>query len=146
MYKACTSHLPSYLSSMVTRCSSVKGHCSLPPHFSWKVCCSCHTSCALNSKLTSSALTKDPNDCPVSLCTSELCKQGTVKLQLYCIVFEPPQRHLLPRDLEQVLRTQLLCATEACKSTSELNVRRVIVVLYYIVLKYTTIYGLLSVN
>src|SRR6218665_2716789 len=29
MYKACTNHLPSYLSSMVTPCSSVKSHSSL---------------------------------------------------------------------------------------------------------------------
>ena len=31
MYKACTNHLPSYLSSMVTPCSSGKGHSSQHP-------------------------------------------------------------------------------------------------------------------
>src|SRR6218665_849318 len=33
LYKVCTNHLPSYLSSMVTPCSSVKGHSSLRSTF-----------------------------------------------------------------------------------------------------------------
>ena len=40
---------------------------------------------ALNSKFTSSALPTDPNDFPALLCTSELCKEENVELQLYCI-------------------------------------------------------------
>src|SRR5678816_981237 len=39
---------------------------------------------ALNSKLTSSSLLMILNGCPASMCTSELCKEGIIKLQLYC--------------------------------------------------------------
>jgi len=38
------------------------------------------------SKLASSALPIDPNDFPASVCTSELCNNGYIRLQLYCIV------------------------------------------------------------
>ena len=34
-------------------------------------------------KFPISLSTMYPNDCPASMCTSELCKEGTVKLQLY---------------------------------------------------------------
>ena|SRR6218665_672038 len=114
MYKACTNHLPSYLSSMVTACSSVKGRSSLrpasagrcvvpgwrlvygrrsftipgpsiwnslPPH----VCQFSHRD-IFRSKLNSVALPINSNDCQASVCTSELCKKGTIKLQLYCVV------------------------------------------------------------
>ena len=41
---------------------------------------------ALNWRVASSALPMDSNDFPASLCTSELCKEGQIKLQLYCMV------------------------------------------------------------
>ena len=41
---------------------------------------------ALNRRLASSALPMNSNVFPVSICTSELCKEGYIKLQLYCIV------------------------------------------------------------
>src|SRR6218665_1232800 len=40
---------------------------------------------AVSSKLTSSALAIDSDDFPASVCTSELCKEGYSKLQLYRI-------------------------------------------------------------
>ena len=40
---------------------------------------------APNWKLTSFSLLMDLNSCPASMCTSELCKEGIIKLQLYCI-------------------------------------------------------------
>src|SRR6218665_2065439 len=39
---------------------------------------------ARNSKLPSSA---DYNDCLASMCTSELCKEGIFKLQLWCVCY-----------------------------------------------------------
>src|SRR6218665_2108375 len=41
---------------------------------------------ALNCRLTSSALPMDFNDFPASICTSELCKEGYIISQLYCII------------------------------------------------------------
>src|SRR6218665_3352542 len=118
MYKACTHHLPSYLFSMVTPCSSVKGRSSLrsasdgkcvvpdtclvlgrrsfptvagpsiwnslPPHVRNSL-----TDAIFRSKLkiTSSALPMHCSDFPASVCTSECCKEGYIKLQLHCIVF-----------------------------------------------------------
>ena len=41
---------------------------------------------ALNLKLTSFSLFMALNSCPASMCTSELCKEGIIKLQFYCIV------------------------------------------------------------
>jgi len=55
---------------------------------------------ALNLKLTSFSLFMALNSCPASMCTSELCKEGIIKLQLYCIVLyhmhEPTQRRSQP--------------------------------------------------
>ena len=117
MYKACINHLPSYLSYMVTPCSSVNGRSSfrsasdgsmlilarvlslagghlLSPvplfgisYHLMSTILSQRLSFTLSSKLTSSALPMDSSDFSASVCTSELCKEGYIKLQLYCIVF-----------------------------------------------------------
>jgi len=57
----------------------------IPNHLMFVVLSS-RLSFALNSKLASSDLLMDSSYCPASLCTSELCKEGTIKFQLYCIL------------------------------------------------------------
>jgi len=46
---------------------------------------------ALSSRLTSLALPMyDSKDYPASICTFELCKKGTINLQLHCIALLAP--------------------------------------------------------
>ena len=112
MYKACINHLPAYLSPaallkaaplsaqhlmesllFLAHSFSLAG-CrflsTIPPfgipYHLMSAILSPRLSFALSSRLTSPALPMDSSDFPASVCTSELCKEGYIKLQQYCIV------------------------------------------------------------
>ena len=82
---------------------------------------------AQNSKLTSSSLPMDSNDCPTSICTSELCKEGTIRLHLYnfwyrlrffgmCVstVADPIIWNSYPYHVLHSIWSRLLLSAETC--------------------------------